>query len=187
MQYKNQLVLTGALNAVGSPIRTNVGESYRVGLEIDANIKIANKWAVRPNITISENKNKDFVNDNGTSLDKLGNTNLAYSPKIVAGNILSFVPIKNWEISLLSKFVGEQFLSNLEDKNSKLKDYYIQNFHLSYVIEPKKIVKAIEISFLANNIFDTQYISNGADYGGGYVVYFPQAGANILAGLTLKF
>ncbi|UOP32603.1 hypothetical protein, partial [Flavobacterium psychrophilum] len=63
----------------------------------------------------------------------------------------------------------------------------IQNFHLSYVIEPKKIVKAIEISFLANNIFDTQYISNGADYGGGYVVYFPQAGANILAGLTLKF
>ncbi|MCB6231634.1 TonB-dependent receptor [Flavobacterium psychrophilum] len=187
MQYKNQLVLTGALNAVGSPIRTNVGKSYRVGLEIDANIKIANKWAVRPNITISENKNKDFVNDNGTSLDKLGNTNLAYSPKIVAGNILSFVPIKNWEISLLSKFVGEQFLSNLEDKNSKLKDYYIQNFHLSYVIEPKKIVKAIEISFLANNIFDTQYISNGADYGGGYVVYFPQAGANILAGLTLKF
>ncbi len=67
MQYKNQLVLTGALNAVGSPIRTNVGKSYRVGLEIDANIKIANKWAVRPNITISENKNKDFVNDNGTS------------------------------------------------------------------------------------------------------------------------
>lgn len=187
MQYINQLVLTGALDAVGSPIRTNVGESYRLGLEIDANIKFANKWTIRPNITISENKNKDFVNDNGTSLDRLGNTNLAYSPKIVAGNILSFTPLKNWEVSLLSKFVGEQFLSNIEDQNSKLKDYYIQDFHVSYIIQPKKIFKAIEFSFLANNIFNTEYISNAADYGGGYVVYFPQAGANYMAGMNLKF
>jgi iron complex outermembrane recepter protein len=187
MRYKNQLVLTGALDAVGSPIRTNVGESYRLGLEIDGNIKINSKFAFRPNITISENKNIDFINQNGTNLDKLGNTNLAYSPKIIAGNIISFTPIKNWEISLLSKFVGEQFLSNIEDQNSKLKDYYIQDFHLSYTIEPKKIFKAIEFSFLANNIFNTEYISNGADYGGGYVVYFPQAGANFMAGMNLKF
>ncbi len=187
MRYKNQLVLTGALDAVGSPIRTNVGESYRLGLEIDGNFKIATKWTFQPNITISENKNKDFVNDNGTTLDKLGNTNLTYSPKIVAGNIVSFTPLKNWNISLLSKFVGEQFLSNIEDQNSKLKDYYIQDFHLSYTIEPKKIFKAIEFSFLANNIFNTEYISNGSDYGGGYVVYFPQAGANFMAGMNLKF
>ena len=187
MRYKNQLVLTGALDAVGSPIRTNVGESYRLGLEIDGNFKINDKWNVRPNITISENKNKDFVNENGTVLENLGNTNLAYSPKIVAGNILSFTPIKNWEISLLSKFVGEQYLSNIEDQNSKLKDYYTQDFHLSYVYESKKIFKAIEFSILANNIFNTEYISNGADYSGGYIVYFPQAGANFMAGMNLKF
>jgi iron complex outermembrane recepter protein len=187
MRYKNQLVLTGALDAVGSPIRTNVGESYRIGLEVDANFKMVNKWTIRPNITISENKNIDFVNDTGTGLDKLGNTNLAYSPKIVAGNILSFTPIKNWEVSLLSKFVGEQFLSNIEDQNSKLKDYYIQDFHLSFTVEPKNVFKAIEFSFLANNVFNTEYISNGADYGGGYVVYFPQAGSNFMAGMNLKF
>ena len=187
MLYKNQLVLTGALDAVGSPIRTNVGQTYRLGLEVDANIKFAKKWTIRPNITISENKNKNFVNDNGATLDNLGNTNLAYSPKIVAGNILSFSPIKNFELSLLSKFVGEQFLSNIEDQNSKLKDYYIQDFHFSYVIATKKTFKSIAFSLLANNIFNTKYISNGADYGGGYVVYFPQAGTNFLAGMTFKF
>ena len=78
-------------------------------------------------------------------------------------------------------------MSNIEDQNSKLKDYYIQDFHVSYIIQPKKIFKAIEFSFLANNIFNTEYISNGADYGGGYVVYFPQAGANYMAGMNLKF
>jgi iron complex outermembrane recepter protein len=187
MIYKDQLVLTGALDAVGNPIRKNIGKSFRRGIEIDANIKLSDKWNAQPNIAISENKNIDFINDNGTTLENLGNTNIAYSPKIVAGNILNFKPIKNWEVSMLSKFVGEQFLSNIEDKNSKLKDYYVQDFLVSFVLEPKKIFKTIEFSLLANNIFNTLYISNGADYGGGYVVYFPQAGSHFLAGMTLKF
>ncbi len=186
MLYKNQLILTGELDDVGSPIRKNVGQSYRLGLEIDANIKLTNKWSIRPNITISENKNKDFVIENGTSLENLGNTNLAFSPKIVAGNILSFEPIKNCQLSFLSKFVGEQFLSNLESQDSKLKDYFVQDFHFSYAFKTKKIFKSIEFSLLANNVFNTNYISNGADYD-GYVVYFPQAGSNFMAGMTLKF
>ena len=185
MLYKNQLILTGELDDVGSPIRKNVGQSYRLGLEIDANIKLTNKWSIRPNITISENKNKDFVIENGTSLENLGNTNLAFSPKIVAGNILSFEPIKNCQLSFLSKFVGEQFLSNLESQDSKLKDYFVQDFHFSYAFKTKKIFKSIEFSLLANNVFNTNYISNGADYD-GYVVYFPQAGSNFMAGMTLK-
>jgi iron complex outermembrane recepter protein len=187
MLYKDQLVLTGALDAVGNPIRTNVGKSFRRGIEIDANIKFSEKWNIRPNIAISENKNVDFVNDNGIAIENLGNTNIAYSPKIVAGNILNFSPVKNWELSILSKFVGEQFLSNIEDQNCKLKDYFIQDFQVSFVLQPKKIFKTIEFSLLANNIFNTLYISNGADYGSGYVVYFPQAGSNFLAGMTMRF
>ncbi|MGB5227970.1 MAG: TonB-dependent receptor, partial [Eudoraea sp.] len=33
MRYKDQLVLTGELNDVGAPLRANVGDSYRLGLE----------------------------------------------------------------------------------------------------------------------------------------------------------
>ncbi len=187
MIYKDQLVLSGALDAVGSPIRTNVGKSFRRGIEIDANIKLSDKWNVRPNISISENKNIDFINNNGTIIENLGNTNIAYSPKIVSGNILNFKPIKNWELSMLSKFVGEQFLSNIEDQNSKLKDYFVQDFQVNFILNPKKIFKSIEFSLLANNVFNNLYISNGADYGSGYVVYFPQAGSHFLAGMTFKF
>jgi iron complex outermembrane recepter protein len=187
MIYKDQLVLSGALDTVGNPIRTNVGKSFRRGIEIDANIKLSDKWNVRPNISISENKNIDFINNNGTIIENLGNTNIAYSPKIVTGNILNFKPIKNWELSMLSKFVGEQFLSNIEDQNSKLKDYYVQDFLVNFFLNPKKVFKSIEFSLLANNVFNNLYISNGADYGGGYVVYFPQAGSHFLAGMTLKF
>ena len=60
MNYKDQLVLTGELNDVGAPLRANVGDSYRLGLEIDANIALAQKFRFQPNIALSTNKNRDF-------------------------------------------------------------------------------------------------------------------------------
>ena len=187
MFYKDQLVLTGALDNVGNPIRTNVGESYRLGFEFDGVFKLAEKFSLKPNFTISENKNKDFVYNDGTNLKKLGNTNIAFSPSIVAGNIISFQPAKNIELAVYTKFVGKQYLSNAKDENSKLPDYTTTDLNFYYELKMKSILKSIVFSGMLNNILDKQYVSNGVDYGGGYVYYFAQAGINFLAGATLKF
>ncbi len=187
MFYKNQLVLTGVLDNVGNPIRTNIGESYRLGLEVDANFKLSEKWSIKPNFTLSENKNLDFVNNNGIILEHLGKTNIAFSPKIIAGNNLTFLPLKNLQFSFLSKYVGEQFLSNIDNSNSKLKAYFVQDFAVNYEILTEKTFKSIGFSLLVNNLFNTKYVSNGADYGVGYVYYFPQAGSNFMLGVNLKF
>ncbi|RVT78448.1 TonB-dependent receptor [Flavobacterium sufflavum] len=187
MKYKDQLVLTGELDNVGNPIRTNVGKSYRLGLEVDARFQLDKNWAISPNFTLSDNKNIDFVLDNGTDLIELGNTNIAFSPKLIAANSLMFSPIANLQLNLLSKFVGSQYMNNINDGQGKLKDYFINDFNATYTIFPKSIFQAVTISVLANNFANRSYISNGADYGGGYVYYYPQAGANFLAGLTLKF
>jgi iron complex outermembrane receptor protein len=58
MAYKDQLILTG--DDVGAPIRENSGDSYRLGLELDATIAVLDNLIIRPNMTISSNKNKDF-------------------------------------------------------------------------------------------------------------------------------
>ncbi|WP_366186416.1 TonB-dependent receptor [Flavobacterium ovatum] len=187
MAYKDQLVLTGQLDNVGSPIRKNSGDSYRLGLELDATIMIKDNWMISPNATISANKNKDYYEDNGTSVVNLGDTNIAYSPNFIAGNNITFLPLKKLQLTLLSKMVGEQYLSNNDVKESKLESYFINDFNFSYTISPKSVFKSIVFSGLVNNIFDVDYVSNGADYGGGYVYYYPQAGINFLAGITLKF
>lgn len=187
MKYKDQLVLTGELDDVGSPIRKNSGDSYRLGLEVDAIIKFAEKWSISPNFTLSSNKNVDFVSDASGSLVNLGNTNIAYSPDFIAGNILTFAPITALRISWLSKFVSEQYLNNIDDTSGKLKDYFVNDLNAAYEIKTASVFKSIGINVLVNNIFNVDYVSNGADYGGGYVYYFPQAGVNFLAGLTLKF
>ncbi len=78
MNYKDQLVLTGELNDVGAPLRANVGDSYRFGLEIDANIAVGNKFVISPNIALSSNKNKDFVFQRDGTIQNLGNTKYQY-------------------------------------------------------------------------------------------------------------
>lgn len=187
MKYKDQLVLTGELDDVGNPVRTNVGKSYRLGIEVDASFQLDKKWAIRPNFTLSDNKNIDFVLDSGSGTANLGNTNIAFSPKLIAANSLLFSPVANLQLNLLSKFVGSQYLNNINDGQGKLNDYFVNDFNATYTIFPKSVFKSITISVLANNIANRHYVSDGADYGGGYVYYYPQAGANFLAGLTLKF
>ncbi|MCW2118112.1 TonB-dependent receptor [Flavobacterium sp. 7A] len=188
MGYKDQLVLTGKLDNVGNPIRKNVGKSYRLGLEIDANFLLNKKWSIRPNITLSDNKNVNFNldNDDGT-VTNLGNTDIAFSPKLIAGNSISYTPIANLQLNLLSKFVGSQFLNNIEDHQGELANYFVNDFNVSYTIFPKSVFKSITINGLLNNFLNRSYVSNGADYGGGYVYYYPQAGINVLVGMTLKF
>ncbi len=187
MKYKDQLVLTGELDDVGSPLRTNSGDSFRLGLEVDARLQFAKKWSVSPNFTLSRNKNIDFVSDVSGSLSELGNTNIAYSPNFIAGNILTFSPLKQLNISWLSKFVSEQYMNNYDDKEGKLRDYFVNDLNATYEIKMNSVFKSILISVLANNILNREYVSNGSDFGGGDVYYYPQAGANFLAGITLKF
>jgi iron complex outermembrane receptor protein len=181
------LVLTGKLDNVGNPIRQNSGNSFRAGIELDASFKVLEKLIIRPNFTISANKNVDFIISENGILKNIGNTPIAFSPDLIAGNILSFLPAANFKLDLLSKYVSQQYMSNLNDKNSSLKDYFINDFNASYQISGTKIFKTATINLLINNLLDVMYVSNGVDYGGGNIYYYPQAGTHFLLGLNLKF
>ena len=182
MSYKNQLILTGNLDDVGNPIRSNSEKSYRLGLEIDATIALSKKVFLRPNFTVSTNKNVD-LNVLG---DNVGNKQIAYSPSFIAGNIIVCKPLKQLNISLLSKFVGEQYMNNIESKEAKLNDYFVNDLNVSYEINPKSVFKSIVFNGLVNNVLDRKYVSNGYMYD-IYPYYYPQAGINFLIGMNLNF
>ena len=200
MLYNEQLVLTGALDNSGGPIRTNSGESYRLGLEVDATLQISKQFAIQPNFTISSNKNKDTFFQKDGLLENLGATNISFSPEFVAANTLVFQPSKNLQVSFLSKYVGEQFMGNTDSEASKLESYFVNDFNITYEIKTNAIFKSIVLSGLVNNIFGEEYNSNGYYYtydddfsnpgtittieGAGY---YPQATTNFLVGATLKF
>ena len=182
MAYKDQLILTGNLDDVGNPIRSNSEKSYRLGLEVDVTVALSKQLLVRPNITLSSNKNVD-LNVEG---ENVGAKDIAYSPSVIAGNILVFKPSESLQISWLSKFVGEQYMNNVELPAAKLADYFVNDLNIAYEIKPKSVFKSIILNGLVNNILDKHYVSNGYMYD-VYPYYYPQAGINFLAGLTLKF
>lgn len=182
MAYKDQLILTGTLDEVGNAIRSNSEKSYRLGLEIDASILVSKQFSLRPNFTLSSNKNVDLA-VNGQNF---GTKNISYSPSVIAGNSLIYKPIESFQIVWLQKYVGQQYMNNIELAESKLADYFINDINISYEIKPKSIFKSIVIKGLANNIFDKKYVSNGYMWD-IYPYYYPQAGRNFLIGLTLKF
>ena len=182
MGYKDQLILTGRLDDVGAPIRANTEKSYRLGFEVDATIKLSEKFLLRPNFTLSSNKNVDLAVEG----QYYGTTDIAYSPNVIAGNIIVYSPMESLHISLLQKFVGEQYMNNIELPEAKLADYFVNDLNVSYEIKPKSVFKSIMITGLVNNILDKKYVSNGAMWD-IYPYYYPQAGINFLAGLTLKF
>ncbi|MEN9909750.1 MAG: hypothetical protein RLZZ540_2899 [Bacteroidota bacterium] len=182
MAYKNQLILTGNLDDVGAPIRSNSEKSYRLGLEVDATIALSNELIIRPNFTLSANKNIDLAVEN----QNYGTTDIAYSPSVIAGNIIVYSPISDLHISLMQKFVGKQYMNNIELTDAKLADYFINDVNVAYEIKPKSIFKSIVITGLVNNVLDKKYVSNGYMWD-VYPYYYPQARINFLAGLTLKF
>jgi len=200
MRYKDQLVLTGELNDVGAPLRANVGDSYRLGLEIEANLKLGKQFNWQPNIALSANKNEDFVFQRDGTLQNLGNTNIAYSPGLIIGNRLAWAPSDDWEVALLSKYVGEQYMGNIDSENSILEAYSQTDFNIQYRIDVNDFIETITISGLVNNIFDAKFESNGYfftyddDFSNPGTIttiegagYYPQAGINFLLGATVSF
>ena len=199
MNYKNQLVLTGKINDVGAYTRTNIAKSYRTGIELQGKVKI-NSWVnVNANISFSENKIKNFTEyiddyDNGGQQTKFyPKTDISFSPSVVAGGSINFIPVKNGELSFISKYVGRQYLDNTSQRSRSLNPYYLQDVRLSYLLE-NKIFKATNLIVQLNNVFNKKYEPNGYSfsyiYGGELTTenfYFPMAGFNFMVGVNVKF
>jgi iron complex outermembrane receptor protein len=194
MNYQDQLVLTGAVNSTGDAIRTNVESSYRLGVETMLNVQISKRLVWSGNVTLSQNRIQNFkerMTDYDT-YDQIvinhGNTDIAYSPSVIAGNTVTY-SVGSFEASLLSKYVGKQYLDNTSDEARSLEAYTTQDIRLKYTLK-----KGPVFTLLLNNVLNEQYSSNGYTYsyryGGATTTenfYYPQAGFNFLLGASIRF
>ena len=206
MAYKDQLVLTGEINDVGAPMTTNVPDSYRLGIEV-AGASILNQWLKMDfHAALSRNKIKDFTeyidnwdHDPGDPAQPLqfenylGETDLAFSPMLVAGGTVTLTPFKQAEIALGGKYVGKQYIDNTSNNQRLLNPYFVNDLRLNYAFRPGSIKEA-RISLMVNNLFNVKYETNAwiyrYYYGGEESFmdgYFPQAGIHFLAGFSILF
>ena len=203
MDYENQLILTGELNDVGSGIRQNVPDSYRMGVELVGTYKFSDQIRWEANVTLSRNKIRNFTEvfyNYGTNFDEFNieetqhtDAVISFSPNVISGSRLTYSPFDGFEAALLSKYVSRQYLDNTGNDARNIDAYFVNDLRLSYDFSLES-VKNVNISVLINNIIDEEYSSNGYTFGyagGDYVVrenyYYPQAERNLLVALNLRF
>lgn len=202
MDYTNQLVLTGELNNVGTPIKQNVKDSYRTGIEVEAAYNILKNLEIYANATISRNKidqyqetiydYSDFPNI-AVFKENISETDIAFSPEIIANLEVVYHHTENMEMAISTKYVGDQYLDNTSNENRKLDDYLYTDFRFSYNLNNVLNIKNIELLLQIRNVFNRLYSANGYTY--SYIAgdkitenfYYPQAGRNYMLGLNLKF
>jgi iron complex outermembrane receptor protein len=200
MLYKDQLINTGKVNDVGSPVRENIDESYRRGIELSGTYAFSKKIELLANITLSQNKiigfeeEFEYTKSNGDNVStyRKANTNIAFSPSITANSELIVRPLKDLEIGFQSRYIGKQYLDNSEREFKSLESYIVSDLRIEYNI-PIKTVREIKIMARVNNIFSEKYSSNGYTYSYAYQgiitenFLFPQAFRNYMIGLNIKF
>jgi iron complex outermembrane receptor protein len=199
MDYKNQLALSGKLNDVGAANRINIPVSYRAGIELEAGARLAKNLRWNVNATFSQNKVKNFTEyldnfDDGSQQSfQYRETDISFSPNVIAGSQLLFTPAKGLELGLLSKHVGKQYLDNTSNEGRKLNAYTTNDIRIIYSIKPK-FAQEIAFTLLFNNVLNELYESNGYTF--AYIAegkvtadnaYYPQAGRNFLAGVRIRF
>ena len=207
MKYKDQLVLNGKLNEIGELMAENVPDSYRMGIELTAGVKITDwlRWDI--NGALSRNRIRDYVgyvsdydaewNDlwTQTAINK-GSTTIAFSPSFIGNSIISF-NYRGFAASFISQYVSRQYLDNFQNKEDSLDPYFVSNLEASYTFKLPHI-KAITAGVSIYNLFGARYENNGysqtaAVYDGdNYTLvsspmFYPMAGTNLLVHLTFKF
>ncbi len=199
MWYKDQLVITGKINEVGEYYRQNVKDSYRMGVEWDAQWILNNKLSLLMNASISKNKIQNFTeylddyDAGGQQTTNYTDTDISFSPNQVLGAELVYAPLANLSFSWQSKYVGKQYLDNTQNERRKLDDFMLHHLRLGYQFKVNGFAR-IQLGLKVENLFAHQYESNGYTYAYIYDAkrvtenfYFPQAGRNVMFNLNLKF
>ena len=199
MNYTNQLILTGKINDVGAYTRSNVSKSFRAGIELEGNLTILKWLRIDNNLSLSKNKIKNYTEyyDDYDAGEQKSNfyqkSDISFSPSIIGNSIIKLDISKSLHLNLTSKYVSRQYLDNTSRKDRSLNPYFIQDLQINHQLRFKN-TKSIDLSIQLNNIWNKLYEPNGYTYSYLYEgkisknnFYFPMAGTNIMAGITINF
>ena len=206
MDYKDQFVQTGLLSDIGENLTTNIKDSYRMGLELQAGWNVTSWLSLEGNAALSSNKIKDFDevvenwdSNTGSSTIHYSSSTLAFSPSTILNGFVNF-HYKGIKATWHTNFVSRQYLDNTENIDRSLPCYSTSNASVSYTLKPKKIVKEAIFGLNFSNIFNRHYAANGWVYSalyasGGHdnsnryyqIGFIPMAGFTMMGNVTLRF
>ena len=204
MDYTDQFVQTGQVSDIGEKLTTNIKDSYRLGVELQAAVAPTPWLTIEGNAALSKNKVKDFDEvvedwDNGSQTIHYDNSTLAFSPSTILNGFVT-LHHQGWQAVWHTNFVSRQYLDNTENADRSLPCYSASDVSLSYTLKPKKVMKEAIFGLNFNNVFNRRYAASGWVYSaiyasGGHtndnryyqIGFIPMAGFTMMGSVTLRF
>ena len=204
MDYTDQFVQTGLLSDIGENLTTNIKDSYRMGIELQAGIDPTSWLTIEGNAALSKNKIKDFDEvvedwDNGSRTIHYDNSTLAFSPSTILNGFVN-LHYKGWQAVWHTNFVSRQYLDNTENADRSLPCYSVSNINLGYTLKPKKVMKEVIFGLNFSNLFNRRYAASGWVYSAvcdsyGHpndnryyqIGFIPMAGFTMMGNVTVRF
>lgn len=207
MDYRDQLVQTGRISEIGEALTSNVDDSYRMGIEMSAGVRIAGWLRWDGNVALSRNRIRNFTesvaaydasyNDLAPIEVHYSGTDIAFSPAVCANSTFA-AAAGGFEARLSTASVGRQYLDNSSCRSRSIDPYCVSNLIVGYSFRPS-FISEIGLSCRITNIFDAEYETSG--WVASYVVegqstvdnrtvedgLAAQAGTAAMVSLTLKF
>ena len=206
MEYRDMLLETGRLSDSGYAIKENVGRSWRRGIELSAAWNVFPWLNLHGNMTLSENRIKDYVYfvdtyDNATDWNPLpqtrveaGTVDMLMSPSAIAALGLAVTPGRRWKLSMDGKYVGSQYWDNTQNADRRIPAYFVMN-----AAAEKQLKLAswnLTLGAYVNNLLNRKYYADAwvyrARFASGEPDYqeeglFPQAPFNLMFRIKLEF
>ena len=204
MDYKDQFVQTGAVSDIGENLTTNIKDSNRLGIELQAAFDPTPWLTIEGNAALSKNKIKDFDEvvedwDNGSQTIHYDNSTLAFSPSTILNGFIN-LHYQGWQAVWHTNFVSRQYLDNTENCDRSLPSYSTSNLSLSYTLKNSKFLKEAIFGLNFSNLFNKRYAASGWVYSaiyasGGHpddnryyqIGFIPMSGFTLQGNVTLKF
>ena len=211
MDYTDQFVQTGAVSDIGEPLTTNIKDSYRLGVELQAGVDPTSWLTIEGNASLSRNRIKDF--DETVNIDwdddpddgqwetiHYDHSTLAFSPSAILNGFVT-LHHKGWQAVWHTNFVSRQYLDNTENADRSLPCYSVSNASVSYTLKPRKVIKETIFGLNFNNVFNRRYAASGwsyscilRDYGNHpsdnryyQLGFVPMAGFTMAGSVTVRF
>ncbi len=190
MEFTNEIALTGELSEVGLPLRRNVDESYRRGLEIDLRWAVAPGWTIVHTANYSRNRIEEwtqFYDAFDASGTWIGSEPVTYrdvpallSPETVLNLGAEWRP-GAWSLAAIGRYVSEAHLDNTGLDAFRLPSFTSLDLRASVDLSGWWETGRPRLTLFINNALDST-----EQFGSGYSYQFlleDSAGARSLDGI----
>lgn len=207
MEFTNEIALTGELSEIGLPLRVNVEDSYRRGLETDLRWKMSPSWSLIQSANLSRNRISEWTQFYDVYDEQgawIGSEPITYkdvppllTPDVVV-NLGAEWARREISVALMGRYVADSHLDNTGLDEFRLPAYTNLDLRASVGLGRWWSAAQPRIVLFVNNLIDNQdqypsgysyqFINrsnSGGDSLDGIPFYYPLATRNVVVSLEL--